>query len=318
MSSDIEFQLPGRNRAAPIDPEINIFKATLAKSLAFSRTFNNRNLEFPWYPCWGSTLFDLVADRSNLIVAPQHPLYFSDEDIERWGDDMGSETAEEGCDPYESEGPPPTIAAPHGPVPPPVLSTNITLDDYEYMECDPDASFSTTPGRRVSEVYVDYAIIHVDASSCETPARYSGWQITQMSVPLLVEQKRFASRSLGGPELMRSIKGCISEAICQLHQQAAHLFVVDIEATSVMAIGACGPYWSDMIIERNNIPNIIEQVTMGKTMSKAHLTAEVKANLFARWTEPLLLDTPESNIRFHNIYERLCALGPVGNNEMVS
>ncbi|KAJ8588100.1 hypothetical protein M405DRAFT_882378 [Rhizopogon salebrosus TDB-379] len=63
--------LPGRKN----DPVIR-YKAILEKSFAYSYSFNPRNLEYHWYPLWGQTLSDLVADIPNLMVASQYPAWF--------------------------------------------------------------------------------------------------------------------------------------------------------------------------------------------------------------------------------------------------
>ncbi|RDB21432.1 hypothetical protein Hypma_011876 [Hypsizygus marmoreus] len=59
--------LPGRTA-------ITRARALFARCLAYSRTFNPRNIEFYWYPSWNHQLFEIVAPFPNLFVAPQYPL----------------------------------------------------------------------------------------------------------------------------------------------------------------------------------------------------------------------------------------------------
>jgi hypothetical protein len=234
--STTQFELPGRDRNVQSNPEHNALKATFAKSLAYSRVFNNRNLEHMWYPYWCSTLFDLVANRPHLIVAPQYPLYFSNDDVAEWHDEKGiveeePEGPEDGCDfdnidldlDWEVSVTGGEAASVAG------ASSESSLAD-ESMEFE-GYSFSTTPGRGVSEVFADFAVLHVEATRTNAMRpnfyRYDTWDITRVSVPLLVEEKRFASRSLGGNKLKQRINVLIGAAAHQLLHQAAHVFLRD-------------------------------------------------------------------------------------------
>jgi hypothetical protein len=69
-------------------------KSCLETSYAFSRTFNSRNLEFYWYPLWCHTLFVLVENVPNLIVAPQFPLWFVMQNDQLEGADDGDDPEE--------------------------------------------------------------------------------------------------------------------------------------------------------------------------------------------------------------------------------
>ncbi|KAF9229878.1 hypothetical protein BU15DRAFT_84397 [Melanogaster broomeanus] len=271
------FQLSGPN--GPGNPQTNAFKAVLAKSLAFSRTYNNRNLHHMWYPYWSLTLVDLVADCPNLVVAPQYPLYFFRRGYRSV--DAGDHTA---------------IADPRAE--PLIMSVEPEDDSDSSMDFDHDLSFSTTPGRRVSAVYA--------TPYPQAIQRYGGWRITEMSVPLLVEEKRFTDRSLDGDDLMKGIMHYITEAMDQLQRQAAHLFLADSEAESVMVIGACGPYWSNMTIRRDDVHELMD--SLAKKLPKNL----IPRNAFSPdWSVPLRLDIPQSNARLRTVYNNLRMLGPV-------
>ncbi|KIJ09406.1 hypothetical protein PAXINDRAFT_157890 [Paxillus involutus ATCC 200175] len=298
-----------------------MLKAALAKSLAFSRTFNERNLEYMWYPSWCLTLVDLVADCPNLIVAPQYPLYYSADALDKWQREMGIEDEEEGCDPDDGEFDPDDEE----------VDPNAEEFDLDDEEVDPDyeevpavrgraTAFAGPPVRAPShsiEPEEDVSMDFEDDGSVATiPGRggeddndrYGGWRITEVSVPLIVEEKRFPSRSLSGPALATRIKGHIADAMYQLHQQAAHLFLSDSKPQSVMVIGACGPYWSNTTIDRGNIDNIMD--VLAGPISKKRLAEKVESILL-RWSKPLCLDVARSNARLGTVYDRLRALSPV-------
>ncbi|KAI0054397.1 hypothetical protein BV25DRAFT_1922718 [Artomyces pyxidatus] len=79
MSLTVE--MPPRHDPTVYIPGITAFThfvAKLARSLAFSRTVNPRNLEHYWYPLWCRLLVDLVHDTPNLLVYPQFPLWIVD------------------------------------------------------------------------------------------------------------------------------------------------------------------------------------------------------------------------------------------------
>ncbi|KIJ67408.1 hypothetical protein HYDPIDRAFT_108162 [Hydnomerulius pinastri MD-312] len=329
MSAPIPWNLPGRSGLG--SPGTNTFKSTLARSLGFSRTFNDRNLEYLWYPLWCSTLVDLVADSPNLIVAPQHPVYFSIHDLEVWEVDQGLEEEPEGDTPEEVEipgsggqandstgGEPAAMdIAPANPDN--VLDVLRAHGDSAFGEDDTfdaenEISFSTVAGFGVSEVHVDYAVLHVKAiPSNEVPDRYYGWRITELSVPVIVEEKRFPSRSLTGERQRRLIYNKIFEAAHQLYEQASHLFFRHPEMQAVTAIAASGPYWSDLLIHRNDVSHFMPAVA--NNVPRRRLPFSKEQDLL--WSVPLCLDVPQSTARLRTIYERLRQLGPPTDENLI-
>jgi hypothetical protein len=223
LASEPSWVLPGR----VINP-VTKHKAILETSFAFSRTFNSRNIEFHWYALWAQTLSDLVADVPNLIVAPQFPVWF----VPMHDDDHEDE--DDGDDPEEI-----------------VLELPNALGNqanHEEVGCGAgDVSFaSTVPEKDANQVVVDFAVLHLMAvAQPQQKARYGGWRITEANIGLLVELKRFASRSLKGEEQEEHINGEISEACNDLIIQAAHVFIQDSDKQSVFAIAASGncPYY---------------------------------------------------------------------------
>ncbi|KIJ66546.1 hypothetical protein HYDPIDRAFT_38875 [Hydnomerulius pinastri MD-312] len=163
-----------------------------------------------------------------------------------------------------------------------------------------DISFETVSGRGMSQVIIDYAVLHVSvAPHSDDRHRYCGWRINSMSVPLIVEEKRFPSRSLRGQELSNALQLKLSEAQSQLVFQAAHLFLQDQDLKSIIAIAASGPYWRHTTIRRERIQSTIAQVA-----ANTPYLLLGPPPVF-RWTTPLRLDLAASNKRMHTIYNRL-------------
>ncbi|KAG1720481.1 hypothetical protein EDB19DRAFT_1964635 [Suillus lakei] len=190
--------LPGR-----VNNPVMRYKAILETSLAFSRTFNSRNIEFPWYALWNQTLCDLVADVPNLIVTPQFPVCIAAQ-----------------CKAVASKKP----------------------DDNEDEGGAGDISFaSTVAEKHADSVVVDFVILNLTAQpQSGWKSRYGGWRIAAASVDLLVEVKRFASRSATGKAQEALIFEKIVEARGDLLNQAAHLFIQDSKKKSVLGIAAAG------------------------------------------------------------------------------
>ncbi|KAJ7491882.1 hypothetical protein FB451DRAFT_1216260 [Mycena latifolia] len=70
----------------PFTTALDLFAAFLriflARTLAFSRILNTRNIECYWYPIWNHTLVALVGDMPHLLVAPQYTLWCVPPDAE--------------------------------------------------------------------------------------------------------------------------------------------------------------------------------------------------------------------------------------------
>jgi hypothetical protein len=239
--SEPSWILPGR----VINPAMK-HKAILETSFAFSRTFNSRNIEFHWYALWAQTLSDLVADVPNLIVAPQFPVWFVP-----MQDDHEDE--DDGDDPEEIVQPPEEQNAP-----------GKQADDEEFGCGVGDVSFaSTVPEKNANQVVVDFAILHLMAvAQPQQMVRYGGWRIAEANIGLLVEVKRFASRSLKGEEQKQEISGEISEACNDLVIQAAHVFIQDSKKQYVFAIAASG-----------NCPNHLSAVYVMTVILQVHTGA---------------------------------------------
>lgn len=229
--------LPGRRNDSVMQ-----CKAILAQSLAYSYKFNRRNIEYYWYPIWGQTLCDLVADVPNLMVASQYPAWFvpqddqmdeEDRDCDN-GDGKDDEGARDEDDPEEVIPEEPEARVPN-------IGGSSGVDDEGEFDKN-DLSFALTiPERKAKSVLVDFAIINVSGETYQKQkSRYGGWRITGLNAGLFVEVKRSASRSLKGAEFGRELDAIIGEAREELVNQAAHLFLQNPNQDSVLAIAAAG------------------------------------------------------------------------------
>ncbi|KAF8055074.1 hypothetical protein FPV67DRAFT_934611 [Lyophyllum atratum] len=308
------FSLPGNN---PITELRRVF----ARCLAYSRTYNTRNLEYYWYPSWNHTLFDLICNNPRLLVAPQFPIYISsrfhvdgpeekedvdvDENLDQSADEEERRDDEEVIDGSAALTP-----LPPAPQPPFFLAPGPVVDEVDSDDLLADISFSTTatcPESKPLTRVTDFAILHIKPQQNPAlPTRYEGYRVDELTVPLLLEEKRFPSRSLIGAEFDVKLKSRIRDA------QNASIFQVVLllrkfpEMTEVMVIAASGPWWTNTIFKRAR-----------KQMSDEEFEEAVEAEnydaLYAtvahyRWSMPLRLDTPASTRRFKAIHNKLNAL----------
>ncbi|KAG2360048.1 hypothetical protein BDR07DRAFT_1611017 [Suillus spraguei] len=282
-------------------------KTRLEMSYAFSRTFNSRNLEFYWYPLWCQTLCDLVADVPYLIVAPQFPVWIVDHNDQLEG-------ADDGGDPEEVEELEKTTRgeqASAGDMQ--ALDNDAEEEDHE-LEVG-DLSFaSTAPEKDTKGVLVDFTVVHLTAvpqPQQEEESRYGGWRITAVNACLLVEVKRFASRSLEGNDLDEDIKLRIEEARNDVIAQAGYLFLQDETKDSVMVIAAAGPYWSGATIHRDDVKRTMDQLSNNDPNYRP--PSEQLFDLIPKWNTILRLDgassTVASEARLRTICKKMKEIG---------
>ncbi|KAG2123920.1 hypothetical protein BD769DRAFT_1776654 [Suillus cothurnatus] len=289
----------------------------LETSYAFSRTFNSRNLEFYWCPLWCHTLFVLVENVPNLIVASQFPLWFVKQNDQLEGADDGDDPeevderavqgeedvaagiqvtgADDGDGPEEVEertvqGEEDAAAGIQ------VLSNNEEEGDHEpdLLEVGDISFASTVPEKNAESVLVDFTIVRLTAVPQPEKSRYGGWRITARSPCLLVEVKRFVSRSLKGDELDAEIRSHINEARGDLVVQAGHFFIQDKSEDSIMAIAAAGPYWSGTTIHRGDVGHIMDLISSSDPTYRP--PGERLTKRKAKWNKILRLDGASSSV----------------------
>ncbi|KAG2063484.1 hypothetical protein BDR04DRAFT_1163644 [Suillus decipiens] len=265
------------------------YSAILRTSLAYSYTFNPRNLEHYWYPLWDHTLSHLVANKPNLIVFPQYPRWFIPAD-----DDSEVEEAEDDDDLKKID-----VVEPRKT--PAAMSP---ADDNDFI--DEGVSFASTRAEpKAKGVLVDLAIISVKAEKeSQKKERYGGWRITGVDVGLLVEIKRSVSRGLNGEAFERALGERLGEAIHDLFDQAGCLFLEDQTKHSVMAMAVAGPYWCSAIITR-----AAAKTNMERRSTKDPSYSEKTDGSSLTWSTAVRLYTEESDKRLHAIYQDLGNMG---------
>ncbi|KAG1894056.1 uncharacterized protein F5891DRAFT_1063703 [Suillus fuscotomentosus] len=266
------------------------YSAILRTSLAYSRTFNPRNLEYHWYPLWDYALSNLVRKTPNLIVFPQFPLWFIPSD-----DDGEVEEAEDGDNLEEMD-----AVEPHQ-APAPISPA----DDDDFID-EGVSLASTTAEPKARGVLVDFAIISVKAGKeSQHKERYGGWRITGVDVGLLVEIKRSASRSLKGKAFERALSERLGEAIHDLFDQAVCLFLENPTKHSVMAMAVAGPYWCNTTITRAAVKNAMER----RSTKDPSYSKKKNSIPSLRWSSTVRLYSALSDQRLQNIRGILANMG---------
>ena len=217
MSDRTTFRLPGHN----INP-LAERKCLLSLLAAYSRQWNPRNLEAPWYEPWSQIFTDLVAGHSSLSVAPQpylrydptsqshttpspaHLLSTEDEELDELQDGVGNTTLDSIC--------------------------SVSVPSHRNRSKIPD--FAIT--RKVSCLRPDNdsQVLHLDR------------RVTYVGVPLLAELKASGARC-------HDIRTSLSNAIRpmnlardQLFKQAFHLFKMYPHQEIVILLAVPGFWWS--------------------------------------------------------------------------
>ncbi|KAG2037012.1 hypothetical protein BDR03DRAFT_958283 [Suillus americanus] len=289
-------------------------KTRLETSYAFSRTFNSRNMEYYWYPLWCQTLLDLVAGVPNLIVAPQFPVWIVEHNDQLEGADDGDDPAEVEELERTAQGEKAVVRGMQVP------GNNVEEEfgDYEPEVGVGDISFaSTVPEKAAKSVLVDFAVVGLTAvPQSGEKLRYGGWRITAATSCLLVEVKRFASRSLKDDELDADIKGHIAEARLDLVVQAGYIFLQDETKDSIMVIAAAGPYWSGATIHRSEVKFTMDILSSNDPSYRP--PGEQFSDREPKWNKIIRLDgtssTAASEARLRTICKKMREIGDQKTN----
>jgi len=170
----------------------------------------------------------LIADRRSLLNIPQHVLYYKQNPPDNPstvddGDDKSDQT--DSLDPGNT-----------------TLSTIASATSTEHM-------------RIVKEIIPDFAIIRM-RSRLRNPARGRVWEnlkIKSVGVPILVEVKPAASRSLTGLPSLESTAIELARGQTQAMRQAAYLFRMNERQDSVILMACSGIYWTCRIARRDSV-----------------------------------------------------------------
>jgi hypothetical protein len=114
---------------------------------------------------------------------------------------------------------------------------------------------STEHMRIVKEIIPDFAIIRM-RSRLRNPARGRVWEnlkIKSVGVPILVEVKPAASRSLTGLPSLESTAIELARGQTQAMRQAAYLFRMNERQDSVILMACSGIYWTCRIVRRDSV-----------------------------------------------------------------
>ncbi|KAF8438038.1 hypothetical protein L210DRAFT_3545282 [Boletus edulis BED1] len=223
MSERTSFRLPGH--------DLNPFaekKCLLSLLAAYSRQWNPRNLEAPWYEPWSQIFADLVTRHPSLSVAPQPYLWY----------DPTSE-------PHTTPGPAHLLST-HDEQLDDVQDDvgNTTLDSVRSSSVPSHRNRSRIPDfaitRKVSFLRPDNfsQVLHLDR------------RVTYLGLPLLAELKVSGARCHDiQTSLLNAIKP-MTLARDQLFKQASHLFQMYPHQESVILVAISGFWWSYFIYPR--------------------------------------------------------------------
>lgn len=217
------FRLPGH--------DLNPFgerKCLLSLLSAYSRQWNPRNLEAPWYEPWCQILADLVAGNPSLSVAPQPYLWYDptsqphttpgpthllsthDEQDDEVQDDVGNTTLDSIC--------------------------SISIPSHRNRSRIPDLAIT----RKVSFPRPNNVsqVTHLDR------------RVTYFSFPLLAELKPSGARCHDVETSLVNAIRPMTLARDQLCKQACHLFQMYPHQESVVLLAISGFWWSCFIYPR--------------------------------------------------------------------
>ncbi|KAH7903297.1 hypothetical protein BJ138DRAFT_1120527 [Hygrophoropsis aurantiaca] len=260
---------------------ITFVKAFLARSFGYSRKFNERNIEFFWYPIFNHALVDLVSGLPNFVVAPQFPAHVTAEWLDEHGyndddDEPQVEEAEDGDDFNVID-----IADASGSVPRflRILPRNL-LADLSI------SSTTTTPGHDVDGVVTDFAVIYLGGRIRKYSKRYGHFDIEE------------------GDAAIRALTRAIEKAKNQALIQAAYFFVKFPKTKQITAIAAVSLYWTSAKLTEDHVATHMELIK-GRTPPAVE-------DQQAPWLEVVPLDYASSRNRLKTIHNELAALVKTG------
>ncbi|KAF8907137.1 hypothetical protein CPB85DRAFT_1527129 [Mucidula mucida] len=223
-----------------------LVRAAFSIALAYSYTFNIRNVEYYWYPLWNHILLDIIPpDRPDLVVAPQFLLWIDPsihmdeaEDPEPPAGKDSSSNSHSNTDERDA-------------------SDLLDEDDGDF-EDEPTLSYRTTAASsEASAQLVDFAIAHLimtptepDSPPIHPDRSKPHWVIADREIPVLVEIKRFTSRRHPENFGVWDLERLFFAAKEQLVTGAAHVFA-QTDAQEVRVIAAVGPWWTNRTFRRH-------------------------------------------------------------------
>ena len=225
MSDRTNFRLPGHD-LHPLAER----KCLLSLLAAYSRQWNPRNLEYPWYEPWGHILAALVAEHPSFSVAPQPYLWYD---------------TSHASQPYTSPGPDYLMSTEGEELDDTMFEVgNITLDSIRSI---------SVPSHRDRARIPDFAITRkVSFPRPDNTSHFShlSRRVTYVGFPLLVELKASGPRSDDIRTSLSNARQPMLLARNQVHKQALHLFNMYPHQRTVILIAVTGIWWSYSVYSR--------------------------------------------------------------------
>ncbi|KAG6373726.1 hypothetical protein JVT61DRAFT_5863 [Boletus reticuloceps] len=232
MSDRTTFRLPGHELN-----EVAERKCLLSILAAYSRQWNPRNLEAPWYDPWTQVFADLVARHASLSAAPhpylwykvgdrqlahtmpsaQHLLSTEDEQLDELQDDIGDIT----------------------------LSSIKSISVPHHSNCCRIPDIAIT--RKVS----------FPRSENDSSISHLACRVTYTGFPLLAELKPSGSCSHDVRKSLRFAMMPMLRAQEQLVKQALHLLQAYPHQKSVVLVAITGFWWSYMVFNREQTNDLL-------------------------------------------------------------
>ena len=228
MSDRATFRLPGHD----INP-LAERKCLLSLLAAYSRQWNPRNLEAPWYDPWQQIFADLVAGHASLSVAPQTYLWY--------------DLAVQAHQAHTMPGPPHLLSTGDE-----RLNEVQDLDDVGNTTLDSVRSVSIPSHRnrcRIPDITITRKVSFLRPQNA-THLLHLARRVTYVGLPLLAELKTCGARCNDVRTSLANAAIPMSLARDQVVKQALHLFQMYPHQESVILVAITGFWWSYLVFSR--------------------------------------------------------------------
>jgi hypothetical protein len=114
---------------------------------------------------------------------------------------------------------------------------------------------STVPEKKTLELVTDFAVTRLNYRRRPNTQGHH-WDVIKarfQGVPILIENKRSASRRLKGYLYARDVEKYVNRARLDVMRQAAFLFHMHPHQQSVVLIAASGLFWSSLVVDRTAV-----------------------------------------------------------------
>ncbi|KAF9060201.1 hypothetical protein BDP27DRAFT_1430354 [Rhodocollybia butyracea] len=261
---------------------VSTAKVKALKSRAHSTTFNPRNIESDWYPCWNQVLMDITMHLPNICVYGQHLLWIR--------------SSREVLDPFLRQ-----FMLQHHPAAAPPVAQDHEEELDSPMALDGDTSFGSAESVAGSDkdLKPDFSLMHLtlkplrdDLAELPFGIRRAGMKVLHECYFCICEIKAAPSRRLAGtPNFEIVLRQRFRQAQDQLAKYANLYFLADggLERDRLLLWACVGSHWVWAEVKRKHVP-----LWLWDTNSYAQgVDVEAFYRLFS--LQPLDLCTPESD-----------------------